>query len=80
MFLITCERFNLQATTSDINMACGIADSALEWIGDEEGGQVTITDGHRSVTAVYDGEEYIIDGDVYDRLYDAQESVTYRIQ
>lgn len=80
MYKITCERFNLNAQTDSIDMACRLADSVIELIGDEIGGHADITVGQDHISIAYIGDEYNIDGDIYGNYYDAGESVTYRLQ
>lgn len=79
MFKIRCQAVNLTAETDNLNMAILITDAVLEAIGDDAGiVYVTLPSGEK-LTATYVGT-YLIDGDVYDNLYDAQESMSYRMQ
>lgn len=80
MFRITCQAVNLTAETDNLNMAILITDAVLEAIGDDAGiVYVTLPSGEKLIAA-YMMDEYLIDGDVYDNLYDAQESMSYRMQ
>jgi len=70
------------ATTTSLDRAISIATSLLELIGDEDGGNICIAPPNEAFTiwATYCNGRYIINGETYDRYWDAQDVLGYLMQ